>query len=264
MAKAIRELKEKTSSIHVIIEVLDARAPLSSRNPVLGELFPDKPRLILMNKMDLCDSNALGLYLSKYKAEKTAVLPINALTGTTAKKVQRAILDLAPEHIAKKKSIRAVVFGIPNVGKSTLINHLIGKKTAIVGNKPGVTKKQLWLPIGRNIILLDTPGILWPKFEDAKIGLVLASLSCIKDNQFQEEEIARFLCEFFLTYYPKSFLERFKLNTDLSDPMEILEEIGRKRGCFIHGNEINLDRVFEIVINEFRQGKLGKVMMDQV
>jgi len=259
MAKAMREMKEKRSQIDVIIEVLDARIPLSSRNPVLAEVFSGKPRLIILNKEDLANPTITQQWCNYFKNEKTECLAINS-RGNNRKKIEKIVRELIPDP--QKRIIKSAIFGVPNVGKSSLINHLIGKKKVIAGDKPGVTKKQIWVPVSHSLLLLDSPGILWPKFEDPKTGLNLAITHCIKEIRYNSEEVATVLCEFILNHAPTAIPNKYKIDTTEKTPPQIFEEIGKKRGCFIAGNNLDLDRVHDLFLREFRSGKLGRLSLE--
>ncbi len=262
MAKAIREIKEKSSGIDVVVEVLDARAPGASRNPVLAELLPGKLRLIILNKADLCDPKLVNLWVSHFESGESVALPVNALNGKDAKKIYSAITQLYKRKNKDLKLIRAVVFGIPNVGKSTLINHLVGKKLTKVADKPGVTQKQVWQKLGEKAVLLDTPGILWPKFENQDIARKLAAINCIQNENYDAEEIAFFLCDYFTAHYPNAVTSAFKIEGPFENALAIFEAIGKRKGCFMSGNQIDLDRVYSMFINDFRAGRLGRMTLE--
>ncbi|NQY74099.1 MAG: ribosome biogenesis GTPase YlqF [Candidatus Margulisbacteria bacterium] len=263
MAKAIRHIKETSSTIDVIMEVLDARAPKSSQNPVLEEILQKKPRLIILNKADLCDSRALRAWIAYFKTLSTIVLPVNAISGKGSKKIESALVEVFARKNTSRKLIRVTVFGVPNVGKSSLINHLIGKKKTLVGNKPGVTKKQIWHALGEKCLLLDTPGILWPKFESPDIGQKLAALNCIKEQRYDSEEIAYYLCDFLMAHYPRLINQRFKLDEEFTEATNVFEAIGKKHGYFLSGNEIDITRVYNTFIREFRSGKIGRISLEK-
>jgi ribosome biogenesis GTPase A len=261
MAKAIRQIKEKRKEIDIILEVLDARIPLSSRNPVLDELFPDKPRLLLFNKVDLSDRFITNKWIAYFKAKNIVAMPINAISGKESYKIEKVVKKIVANK--DKKMIRCVVFGIPNVGKSSLINCLIGKKKELVGNKPGVTKKEKWIVVGKNLVLLDTPGILWPKFKNESIGYNLAVTNCIKEQRYDVCQITTYLCDFLMKEYPEAIKTRFKIEGNEKDALKIFEKIGLHRGCVLSGNELDYDRVYDLFLREFRAGKLGRISLEK-
>ncbi|MFC1617044.1 ribosome biogenesis GTPase YlqF [Candidatus Margulisiibacteriota bacterium] len=260
MAKAIRIIKEKRNQIDIILEVLDARIPLSGRNPVLDELFPDKPRLLLFNKVDLSNIIITNKWIDYFKARNIKAIAINAISGKEAYKIEKAVKNIAANA---EKAIRCVVFGIPNVGKSSLINHLIGKKKVSVGAKPGVTKKDTWLAVGKNLMLLDTPGILWPKFKDMNIGCKLAITNCIKEERYDLCQIATYLCAILIKNYPHIIESKYKIPADIKNPDKIFEQICQNRGFFISGNELDYDRVYKVFLRDFRSGKLGRISLEK-
>ncbi|MFC1617447.1 ribosome biogenesis GTPase YlqF [Candidatus Margulisiibacteriota bacterium] len=260
MAKAIKQVKKKGSHVDIILEVLDARVPLSSRNPILDEIFPSKPRLLLFNKADLSNMYVTNKWIAYFKSKNIEAIAINAISGKESNKIQKVVKKITK---IENRIIKCVVFGIPNVGKSSLINYLIGKKKVLVSDKPGVTKKENWLAVGKHLMLLDTPGILWPKFEDMNVGYKLAIANCIKAERYDSLQIATYLCDYLLKEYPNLIKNRFKIEDDICAPDEIFETIGQKRGCFLSGNEIDYERVYELFLREFRGGKMGKVSLER-
>ncbi|MDG5788210.1 ribosome biogenesis GTPase YlqF [Evansella sp. AB-P1] len=269
MAKARREAKEKLKLIDVVIELVDARIPLSSRNPVIDELAKGKPRIMLLNKTDLADPKINELWTSYFKEKDFAVLQIDAQKGTGVKKVPPLVLQQATPLLNKWKAkgmnprpIRALILGIPNVGKSTIINRLANKKIAKIGDKPGVTKAQQWIKVGKEMELLDTPGILWPKFEDEAVGFRLALTGAIKEEIFDFQESTLFLLRFLSKYYPERLKARYQLDLIPEDVVELYDVIGRKRGCLMSGGLIDYDKVAEILFREFRSGTLGKISLE--
>lgn len=275
MAKTRRLITENLKLVDVVIEIVDARVPLSSRNPLLEELVINKPRVIILNKADLADDNITSDWLNFFDRESEyKAIKCNSIDSrSNVLKVLQENLELLTLGKMEKKSakgikrqaIRTMIVGIPNVGKSTLINKLAGSKVAKTGNKPGVTKGKQWIRIGKNIDLLDTPGILWPKFENQEVGFKLALTSAIKDEVFDFEQIAfKFINEMILKY-PDLLCERYKLSAEdlTGETIEIIDKIGRNRGCIRKGNIIDYEKVYTILITEFRDGKIGKISLER-
>ena len=268
MAKARREVSEKLKFVDIVFELVDARLPISSRNPMLDQLLQQKPRLILINKADLADPVQTKKWEQYFQAQGYLALAINAQDNQGVKAIVPTAKQVLKEKIARDKArglkpraIRAMVIGIPNVGKSTLMNRLVGKKIAQTGNKPGVTKGQQWLRFGTDLELLDTPGILWPKFEDPEIGKKLALTGAIKDQLIHLDDIALYGLGFFARYYPERIANRYQLKAEeeaLLAP-DLLMKITEKRGY-----KDNYDRGSELVVFDIRQGKLGRYTLDRV
>jgi len=269
MAKAKREITDKLKLVDVVIELLDARIPLSSRNPMIDQIVDQKPRLVLLNKSDLADKKGLEEWIDFFKSHGLTALPINSLTGkglgNLAKQAERLVADKREaqrKRGIKPRAIRLMILGIPNVGKSSLINRLANKAATKTGDIPGVTKGQQWIRIGKDLELLDTPGILWPKFEDQLIGYRLAATGAIKDQLFHFDDVALFVIEYFKLHYPERLLARYDIKDPSMDKVEILEHIGRKRGCLIAGGKMDYDKAAEILIRELRSGKLGPFCLE--
>ena len=268
MAKARREVSEKLKFVDIVFELVDARLPISSRNPMLDQLLQQKPRLILINKTDLADPVQTKKWEQYFQAQGYLALAINAQDNQGVKAIVPTAKQVLKEKIARDKArglkpraIRAMVIGIPNVGKSTLMNRLVGKKIAQTGNKPGLTKGQQWLRFGTDLELLDTPGILWPKFEDPEIGKKLALTGAIKDQLIHLDDIALYGLDFFARYYPERIANRYQLKAEeeaLLAP-DLLMKITEKRGY-----KDNYDRGSELVVFDIRQGKLGRYTLDRV
>lgn len=267
MAKARREVEEKLKYIDLVLELLDARIPISSRNPMLDSIIQKKPRLILLNKCDLADPQQTIKWKAYFQQQGQFVLTIDAKTGKGIKEIASMAAEILAEKRAKQKArgmkeqpIRAMCIGIPNVGKSTLLNRMVNKKIAKTGNKPGVTKGQQWLKTGKNFELLDTPGILWPKFEDPKIGAHLALTGAIKDTLLTLDELALMGLEFLKKYYPLALQNRYELTTTEMNlnSVDILLIITKKRGF-----QDDYERASEMFIRELRDGKLGRYTLDQ-
>lgn len=269
MAKARREVTEKLKFIDVVIELLDARVPLASRNPMIDEIVSHKPRLILLNKADLADPSVTEKWKTYFEEKGAMVLAVNAQTGKGTEKIPNACKQLAKPIIdkmiskgMKPRAVRAMILGIPNVGKSTLINRLASKRTAQVGDRPGVTKKQQWIKVGKELELLDTPGILWPKFEDQIIGYRLAATGAIKDELLDFQDIALFILNYLKDEYPTSVQNRYKLEDVPDDGLALFDEIGKKRGCLLGGGYVDYDKAAEIILREMRSGTLGRISLE--
>ncbi|MGD9677094.1 MAG: ribosome biogenesis GTPase YlqF [Vulcanibacillus sp.] len=270
MAKARKEIVEKLKIIDVIIELLDARIPISSRNPMINEIVMKKPRLVLLNKYDLADPRAVKKWIDYFQKENLEAIPISSINGKGIANITKRSEYLIAEKREKMierginpRPVRAMILGIPNVGKSTLINRLASKYIANTGDRPGITKGQQWIKVGNSMDLLDTPGILWPKFEDKQVGFRLAATGAIKDELFHFDEIAFFIIEYFRNNYPKNLIERYNLTDISGDNIEIIKEIGKKRGCLISGGEIDFDKTSELIVRDLRTGKLGQFCLEE-
>lgn len=270
MAKARRQVEEKLKLVDVVFELLDARLPLSSRNPMIHDLVKHKPRLVLLTKCDLADERGNQIWMDYFRSQGTAVLPIDAQTGKGVGQIQPATEKLLqPLFTAREKKgirsrkVRAMVLGIPNVGKSSLINRLAKRSAAVTGDRPGVTKAQQWIRIGQTLELLDTPGILWPKFDDPQVGMRLAASGAIKEEILPLEEVALYAVGYLSERYPEHLAERYKLK-DLSglEGAELMAEIGKKRGCLQKGGEINFEKTAEIILNDLRSGRIGRITLE--
>ncbi|WP_438350118.1 ribosome biogenesis GTPase YlqF [Paenibacillus sp. FA6] len=276
MTRARRQIQDKLKLIDAVIELVDARLPLSSRNPMIDEILQGKPRLIILNKADLADAEVTREWLDFFKKQGHVAFPVDASTGTGIKEIPTQLKILLKAKIDKQiskginpRAIRALIVGIPNVGKSTLINRLAGRSIALTGDRPGVTKGQQWIKVGNEMELLDTPGILWPKFEDMNVGYRLAVTGAIKEETLNVEDVAFFGLKYITKYYWAPFKERFELEsvqpTDFDGPDEIvaiMEEIGRKRGCIVSGGRVDLEKSCRIILRELRAGKLGRISME--
>ncbi|WP_442600966.1 ribosome biogenesis GTPase YlqF [Paenibacillus sp. KN14-4R] len=276
MTRARRQIQEKLKLIDVVIELLDARIPQSSRNPMIDEILKDKPRLVVLNKNDLADPKVTAEWIRYFaETENLDALPIDASTGFGVKEIIPRAKKLLAHKIEaqirkgmRPRAIRALIVGIPNVGKSTLINHMAGRKIAATGDKPGVTKAQQWIKVGTEMELLDTPGILWPKFEDQQVGLALAATGAIREEILHLDEIAYYSIQYLIANYPEELKERYsldKLPTDLEDNQAILavmEAIGRKRGAIVSGGRVDLDKASVIILRELRNGKITRISLE--
>ncbi len=268
MTKAKRQMQEDIKLIDLVIELVDARIPLSSRNPDIDELGKNKARLIIMNKSDLSDEARNQEWASYFKGLGYFVVQLDARSKVGMKTVTNVVMDACKEKIErdrkrgiKNRPVRAMVVGIPNVGKSTFINSYAGKACAKTGNKPGVTKGKQWIRLNQNVELLDTPGILWPKFEDQMVGLRLALIGAIKDEILNIDELSIELIKILVTYYPGVLAERYSVD-EAGEPVKILEEIAENRKCISKGNELDYSKAAALLIDEFRSGKLGKITLE--
>ncbi len=270
MAKTRRLIQENLKLVDVVIELLDARIPLSSRNPEIDSLCGTKPRVIALNKSDLSDPAHNKAWEAYFVKKGMGVIYTNALTGTGLGELKGKLKQLTQKKLASaqargrlQRPIKTMVVGIPNVGKSAFINKIAGKASAMTGDRPGVTRTQQWVRINPEIQLLDTPGILWPKFEDVEIGQNLAFTGAIKDEIMDTAELAAKLLEKLAVIYPQKVQERYKL-TELEGKigLKLLEEAGRRRGCLVSGGEVDLYRIASIVLDEFRGGKIGKMTLE--
>ncbi len=267
MHKAQKEIKQVLPSVDLIIEVVDARIPYSSANPVIAELENNRgltrPIIKLMNKTDLADPEITQQwchYLERQQGVKA--LPITAHKPEQVKKVIQLCRKMAPHRVDKEMPVRAMIMGIPNVGKSTIINVLAGRIIAKVGNEPAVTQRQQRIDLEDGVTLYDTPGILWPKIENTHSSYRLAITGAIKDTALEYDDIAFYALEYFVEYYPQLILNKFKIDQIESQTIDTLEAIGRKRGCLKAGGRVDLDKVCKILINEFRSATLGEISLE--
>jgi ribosome biogenesis GTPase A len=269
MTKTRRQIEADLKQVDAVCEIVDARIPISSRNPDIDSICGNKPRIIVLNRMDLADPNATKKWSAFFKAKGMAVVATDC-------KSRRGISDFTPaarmacaeklERDAARgmsRPLRVMVVGIPNVGKSTLINQISGRKGAKAENRPGVTRGKQWVTVDSGLLLLDTPGILWPKFEDPEVGMMLAYTGAVKEGVIDLEELACRLMELLNRYYPATLLERYKVEAPQGTPgWELLEMAGRKRGYLISGGEVHSERMAKVLIDEFRSGKLGKFTLE--
>ncbi|MFC5702155.1 ribosome biogenesis GTPase YlqF [Cohnella faecalis] len=275
MTRARRQIEEKLKLIDVVFELLDARIPQSSRNPMIDEIVGGKPRLILLNKADLADAEQTTRWNKHFKAQGHETLAIDASNGTGVKDISGKVKELLREKIErqlskglKPRAARALIVGIPNVGKSTLINRLAGRNVAATGDRPGVTKGQQWIRTGSDIELLDTPGILWPRFEDPEVGNRLAATGAIKEEVLHIDEVACFVLKELAPRYGDVLSERYGLDSlpsslpDLQSAIEVLEAIGRRRGCLAGGGHIDYEKAAGVLLRDLRSGKLGRITLE--
>ncbi len=268
MTKAKRMMQENIKLIDLVIELVDARIPLSSRNPDIDELGKNKARLVLLNKADLAEDKWNDAWAEYFKKKGFSVVKVNSRKGGGIKSIQGVIREACAEKIERDRKrgilnrpVRAMVVGIPNVGKSTFINALAGKACAKTGNKPGVTKGKQWIRLNKQVELLDTPGILWPKFEDQEVGLKLAFIGSIKDEVLQTEELAAELIHFLRTAYPEVLADKYDIEMD-EDDYVVLNHIAKSRNCIVRGNELNTEKAALLLLDDFRNGKLGRLTLE--
>lgn len=269
MTKARRMMQENIKLIDLIIELVDARVPLSSRNPDIDELGKNKARLILLNKADLAEERMNDEWVEHFKEKGYSAVKVNSKKGGGIKSIQSVIQEACKEKTERDRKrgilnrpVRAMVVGIPNVGKSTFINALAGKACAKTGNKPGVTKGKQWIRLNKNVELLDTPGILWPKFEDQQVGLKLAFIGSIKDEILQTEELAAELVRFLKSEYPGVLEEKYDI-PEADDVYECIRNIAESRHCLVRGSELDTEKAAAILLDDFRGGRLGRITLEK-
>jgi len=281
MLKTKKQIIEDIKLIDIVIELLDARIPISSRNPDMQKIIQNKKRIVVLNKSDLAEDFETKKWVEYYKNNNIPAIIADANLGKGIKEILKKVENIMQEDMEKaaakgrvKRNIRIMILGIPNVGKSSLINRLCNKKTTVVGNRPGVTKQKQWVRIANNIELLDTPGVLWPKFEDETVALNLSYTGSIKDEVLQTIEIAFSLLTFLYKNYKKNLMERYKIseeeiaNINSEDENEeiynLLKLIGRKRGAVVSGGNVDEEKTANIILTDFRSGKLGKITLEKV
>lgn len=281
MLKTKKQIIEDLKLIDVVIEILDARIPLSSQNPDIQNIVRNKKKIILLNKSDLADDKQSQRWISYFRNQGIPAITTDSNSGKGIKdvfkeieKIMKADMEKAAAKGRINKNTRIMIIGIPNVGKSSLINRLVNKKAAVVGNKPGVTKQKQWVRIGQNIELLDTPGVLWPKFENEQVALNLAYVGSIKDDILPKTEVAYQLLKLLYKNYEKEILVKYKLtdeeiksiisNSELDETIQLTDLIAKKRGAIISGGEIDYEKTAGIILNDFRTGKIGKITLEQV
>jgi ribosome biogenesis GTPase A len=263
MHKARKEIEEVMPQIDLVIEVLDARIPFSSENPMVKTLRGDKPCIKLLNKSDLADPITTQLWIDHLEQEQgVKAMAVTTLQAAQVRKLPELCRKLVPNRDVTEKDIRTMIMGIPNVGKSTIINILAGKVIAKTGNEPAVTKRQQRINLKNGIVLSDTPGILWPKVDNEASSYRLAVTGAIKDTAMEYEDVAMFAAEYFLSAYPEAIVERYKLKALPKDDIGLLEAIGRKRGALRPGGRIDLHKASELLLHEFRSGKIGLLSLE--
>ena len=272
MAKTKREIKEKLPLIDVVYEVVDARMPISSKVIDIDDIIKNKPKILIMTKYDMCDKQQTDKIINYYTNQGYSVVPVDLIKNTNVNliiketnKVSDIInIERKKKGLKPKQSVRALVIGAPNVGKSTLINRLVGKKKTVTGNKPGVTKQLSWIRVGSNIELLDTPGILWPKLENQEHAYNLAALSSIKEEVVDSQDLSIYILNKLNEFYPDYLEKRYGITTISDDIVSTLDEIGNRRGAKISGGEIDYDKVYSIIIRDLKEGLIGPVTLDRL
>ena len=272
MAKTKREIKEKLPLIDVVYEVVDARMPISSKVIDIDDIIKNKPRILIMTKYDMCDKSQTDKIIKYYKDKGYSVVPVDLIKNTnvnliikeTSKVSDIINVERKKKGLKPKQSVRALVIGAPNVGKSTLINRLVGKKKTVTGNKPGVTKQLSWIRVGSNIELLDTPGILWPKLENQEHAYNLAALSSVKEEVVDLQDLSIYILHKLNKLYPNYLEKRYGITTISDDIIATLEEIGNRRGAKISGGEIDYDKVYSIIIRDLKEGLIGPITLDRL
>lgn len=270
MAKARREIEEKLKLVDFVMELVDARAPLSSQNPMLQQILQNKSKMVLLMKRDLADSNITNEWIEYYREKNIPAIAVNVNNKADISRVIQQAKELGQiklDKLIKKgiqpRPVRAMIVGIPNVGKSSLINRLANKKIAKVGDRPGITQHQLWIKVKKDFELLDTPGILWPKFEDQRVGYRLAAIGTIKDQLLSLQDIVVFAINYMKVHYPNQLMERYNIEQNENDMLDIFMKIGKLRGALESGGNINFDKVADIVLRDLRTGRLGNITLEK-
>ncbi|MBR3121600.1 ribosome biogenesis GTPase YlqF [Oceanobacillus profundus] len=269
MAKARREVEEKLKLVDFVMELVDARAPLSSQNPMLQQVLQQKSKMVVLMKKDLADARQTEKWIAHLREKKIPAIAVDVNNKADiknviqmAKELGQAKMDKLLKKGIKPRAARAMIVGIPNVGKSTLINRLANKKIAKTGDRPGITKQQLWIKVKKDFELLDTPGILWPKFEEEAVGYRLAAIGTIKDQLLSLQDITAFVINYMQVHYPVQLEDRYEIDRNMNDMLEIFNAIGKQRGALLSGGDINFDKVAEIVLRDLRTGRLGNITLE--
>lgn len=271
MTKAKRMMESQIKLVDVVVEMLDARIPRSSTNPMLINVLGNKPKVIALNKTDMADNAKTELWMQKLKNSGLPVCKIDCATGKGVKQfismiqvAAKPVLDKWLKKGVRNRSVRVMIVGIPNVGKSTLINRLVGKNKVVAADKPGVTRGQQWITIAKGLELLDTPGVLWPKFEDPEVGFCLAATGAIKEDVFDREQATELLIERLMQRYPEELKSKYAVEFENSDDVRaVISKIATSRGCIKAGGVLDLDRVIQTVLRDFRSGRLGRFTLDE-
>ena len=270
MTKTRRQIEADLKQVDAVCEIVDARIPMASRNPDIDTICANKPRIVILNRMDLADPAATKRWSEYFKSKGMAAVPTDCKSRRGIGDFQPAVRSVLKEKIERNaakgmnKPVRVMVVGIPNVGKSTLINQISGRKGAKAENRPGVTRGKQWVTVDSGLLLLDTPGILWPKFEDPEVGMMLAYTGAVKDGVIDIEELACRLIKLLHQRYPQALKDRYGIDTADDIPgYELLEMAGRKRGFLISGGEINTERMAKVLVDEYRSGKLGRFTLEE-
>lgn len=270
MTKTRRMIAANLKLVDLVVEIIDARIPISSRNPDLDELLGGKPRLIILNRADQADPAMNKTWSNYLRSDGASVLQTDCKTGAGVKQFSPVVKSILKEQIAKwaekgqvGRPVRAMVVGVPNVGKSTFINKVAGRKSAKAQNRPGVTRGKQWITVDNGLELLDTPGILWPKFEDPEVGMRLAYTGAVKEDVIDTETLACHFMELLAKFYPQTLLERYKLEApESADGYDLLQLAGRKRGYLVSGGEVNTERMAKALMDDYRSGKLGRLTLE--
>lgn len=269
MTKTRRQIEADLKQVDAVCEIVDARIPISSRNPDIDALCGNKPRILVLNRMDLADPSATQKWAAYFKKQGIAVIATDCKTrrgiGDFVPAARTACADKLNRDAARgmNRPLRIMVVGIPNVGKSTLINQISGRKGAKAENRPGVTRGKQWVSVDNGLLLLDTPGILWPKFEDPNVGMMLAYTGAVKEGVIDLEELASRLMELLHRFYPDALQQRYQVEAPEGTPgWELIEMAGRKRGYLVSGGEVNTERMSKVLLDEFRSGKLGRFTLE--
>ncbi len=269
MTKTRRQMEADLKQVDAVCEIVDARIPVSSRNPDIDAICGQKPRIIILNRMDLADSNATKVWMEYFRSKGMAAVATDCKSRKGINNFQPAVRSVLKEKIERNaakgmnRPLRIMIVGIPNVGKSTLINQISGRKGAKAENRPGVTRGKQWVTVDNGLLLLDTPGILWPKFEDPNVGMMLAYTGAVKENVIDVEELACRLMELLFKFYPQTLQDRYGIDISQEKPgYELLEDAGRKRGYLLARGEINTERMAKVLLDEYRSGKLGHFTLE--